>query len=512
MPALFFNGTIRTLGESGITSTILADDHGAIIAVGEAALHHPLSAAASRVDLNGGTALPGPVDSHVHLLWNAQNDLWVADLTGSRSIEEGLGRLAEHSTRRTDGWLIGHGFDHELFPTRAFPTKQDLDRVAPDRPCLISRVCYHAVVVNSKALELAGIESDTGLLTEDRMDPVYAVMPAPTREQWLEVCEHAVELAVRGGFTGAHVLIDTAEEARAFQELHRQGKLKIRVRLQIPYRLLSHLTNLGLSTGFGDEWLSIGGIKMFADGSMGARTAALTSGYTDDLDNVGELIHSPDDLTAMCREVHEAGCQMVIHAIGDEAMDVTMDAITSAAGSDTRVGRHRIEHASIVRPDQIQRLAESGIVCCIQPQFIVTDFWTVQRMGEDRKPWIYPFASMLKAGVAMSGGTDCPVEKLNALEAIGRGVTRDAPWRGEEISRGYVAEECLNVDQAWRLYTTGSAFCGFTEARRGTLEPGMDCDFIVLKRDPYAVDPKSLETMTPDLVVVGGRVQYRKPD
>jgi hypothetical protein len=407
---------------------------------------------------------------------------------------------------------MGHGFDHELFPTHAFPTKADLDSIAPDRPCLVSRVCYHAIVVNSKALELAGLESASGLLTEERMDPVYDCVPPPTRGQWLEICERAMELAVQGGFTGAHVLVDTADEIRALQSLHRQGRLKIRVRIQIPYRLLNNLEGLGLSTGFGDDWLSIGGVKMFSDGSMGARTAALTAGYSDDPGNTGELIHTPDELERMCRAVQQAGCQMVIHAIGDRAMDVTIDAITNAAGETTRSRRHRIEHASIVRPDQITRLAKTGIVCCIQPQFIVTDFWTVQRLGEERKGWIYPFASMLKAGIRMSGGTDCPVERLNAMEAIGRAVTRDAPWRGADISQGFVPDECLSVEQAWDLYTKGSAVSGFQEDCTGTLEPGMACDFIALDEDPFTGDPRRLETMSPALTVVGGVVQYRKAE
>lgn len=512
MHTLFHNGHFRTLGNSGIVTALLADPSGKIEAVGDAAITHPLAAEAKRVDLEGRTALPGPVDAHVHLLWNAQNDLWQADLTGSRSVGEVSDRLKAHAAKRPDGWLIGHGFDHELFPTHAFPTKEDLDAIAPDRPCLISRVCYHAVVVNSKALELAGIESDSGLLTEERMDPVYSVIPGPTRQQWTEICERAMDLAVQGGFTGAHALIDTPDEIRALQALHRQGRLKIRVRIQIPYRLLKHLDALGLSTGFGDDWLSIGGIKMFSDGSMGARTAALTTEYTDERGNTGELIHTPDELTEMCRQVQAAGCQMVIHAIGDRATDVTMDAITAAAGDTTRARRHRIEHASIVRPDQVKRLAETGIVCCIQPQFIVTDFWTVQRMGDARKGWIYPFASMLKAGVALSGGTDCPVERLNALEAIGRGVTRDAPWRGAEISQGYIADECLSVNQAWELYTKGSAYSGFHEDRVGTLEPGMACDFIALDQDPFTAEPETIETMLPALTVVGGIVQYRKAD
>lgn len=210
----------------------------------------------------------------------------------------------------------------------------------------------------------------------------------------------------------------------------------------------------------------------------------------------------------MCREVHEAGCQLAIHAIGDAAMDVTMDAITAAAGDQTRAARHRIEHASIVRPDQIRRLVETGILCCVQPQFTVTDFWTVRRLGERRKPWIYPFATMLKEGVILSGGTDCPVELLDPMQAIGRAVTRDAPWRGDGIGEGYLPDECLTVDQAWRLFTTGGAHSGFQEGWLGTLEPGMQADFVALDDDPYTADPRSIETMKPALTVVGGRVMH----
>ncbi|HEY3268057.1 MAG TPA: amidohydrolase [Armatimonadota bacterium] len=506
MATLFHNAHIRTLGPSGSVDCLLAEEGGHIVAVGEAARAHPLAAGAAAVDLGGRAVLPGPVDAHVHLLQYAENDLYQADLGGCRTLDELLERLSAHGKRRPEGWLLGAGFDHEMFPTHAMPTRADLDRAAPNRPAMVARLCYHVISANSEALRLTGIESESGILSEDRMDPVYAAIPKLTKAQTLEVARHAMALAAKAGFTGCHVLIASREEVEAFQTLRANGELSIRVRMQMPFALFHELTATGLRTTFGDEWLSIGGIKMFADGSMGARTAALTTDYTDDPGNCGELIHPPARLAEMVREVHDAGCQAVIHAIGDEAMDVAMDAITAAAGENTRAARHRIEHASIVRPDQVRRLADTGIVCCVQPQFTVTDFWTVQRLGEERKAWIYPFASMLKAGCILSGGTDCPVERLSPLEAIGRAVTRDAPWRGESISQGYLADERLSVEQAWRLYTTGSAYSGFDEASRGTLEPGMVCDFIALDADPFTADPKSIETMVPAMTVVGGRI------
>lgn len=504
MPTVFCNGRIRTLGPSGVVSTMLVDDAGTIVATGADVQSHPMAAVADRCDLGGRTVLPGPVDAHDHLLWLAHDDLRAANLVGCDSLDELLARLAAHRERRPDGWLTGYGFDHERFPDAAFPTRADLDRVSTTRPIVVSRVCGHAIAANSRALELAGVSSDTGILTEERMDPVYAAIPEPTVDEWVDIARHGIRLLAAGAFTGAHVLVNTPAEVAAFQRLRAQGELTVRIRLQIPYRLLKHLKAVGLMTGLGDEWLRIGSIKLFSDGSMGARTAALTTDYADEPGNRGELIHPRERLAAMVRDVHDSGCQVCVHAIGDDAMDATMDAIIAASGSGTRAARHRIEHASITRPDQIRRLAETGIVTCVQPQFTVTDFWTVSRLGEERKGWIYPFASMLREGVILAGGTDAPVERLSSLEAVGRAVTRDAPWRGEAISRGHVPGECLSVEQAWRVFAEGSAYAGFAEGRFGALEPSKACDFIALDGDPWTADPKSLETMEPAMVVTGG--------
>lgn len=508
MATLFLNGRIRTLGPTGVTDAMLVREDGTVEALGEAARSHPLAASAHRHDLGGRTALPGPVDAHVHLLWHAQADMQQADLFGAASVDDVLERLSAHAAKRAEGWVLGHGFDQERFPDHAFPTRHDLDRISTSRPIYISRMCGHAVVGNTRALEMAGIASETGVLMEDRADPLNRVIPEPDAAEWVEIAAHAMDLLARSGFTGCHLLLDTKEQVAAMQTLHRRGGLKGRVRLQVRYPLLPHLEGLGLSTGFGDDWLSLGCVKIFSDGAMGPSTAALTEDYTDGPGNRGEFIYPQETLERMCREVHEAGCQLAIHAIGDAAMDASMDAIVYAAGAETAAARHRIEHASIVRPDQVARLAETGILCCVQPQFIVSDFWTVQRLGEARKPWIYPFATMWKAGVHLSGGTDCPVERFDALEAIGRAVVRDAPWRGNGIGEGYLEDERLTPEQAWHLFTTGSAHAGFREDRWGTLEPGMQADFIALDEDPFTADPKSIETMTPALSAVAGRVMY----
>lgn len=508
MPVIYSNGRICTLGPSGVVTQILVDDTGSVTAVGSQVTGHPLAAVATRYDLQGRTVLPGPMDSHDHLLWHARQNLTEADLVGSSSIDELLERLAAHAVRRPDGWLRGHGFDHERFPDRAIPTKNDLDRVAPNRPALISRVCEHLVVANSKALELAGVSSDNGILTEERMDPVYTLVPEPGADEWEEIAEHAMQLALRGGFTGVHCIVSSKAEIKALTRLRRSGRLPIRVRIQLRSDLTEFAKSLGLTTGFGDEWLSIGSAKLFIDGSMGAHTAMMSEPYADDPNELGELLYTPERLNELAKSAHDSGFQLAIHAIGDKGIDVALDAIEFAAGADAGSARHRIEHASILRPDQIDRFVRTGIIASVQPQFMVTDFWTVRRVGENRKGWIYPFASMWKSGVKMAGGTDSPVERLSSLEAIGRAVTRDAPWRGPEMSEGYNESECLTVEQAWRLFTEGTAYAGFNETILGTLEPGMRCDFIGLDADPFTVDPRTIETMQPTLSVTGGVVRW----
>jgi len=466
-----------------------------IVAVGPSAERIAQEVGAVEVQLTGRTALPGMIDAHVHLGEFGLSLLRNADLSGSGSVEEITERLRQHANARGEvaaGWILGTRFDQELLAERRFPTRQELDDVAPGRPVVIVRVCFHAAVGNTAALKMAGIWSDSGLVTEDDAAKLLSAVPPPGRDE-LEAALLLAAAEFRAkGFTAAHCLASSAEELAALRRLSLAGRMPIRVRVNIPYDLLPRLSEMGLATGVGDTRFSIGAVKLFADGSLGARTAALTSPYADEPANAGMLLHSRSELEQMVRRIHEAECQAAIHAIGDLALDRALDALEAAQAARPRPdARHRIEHASVARPDQIERMARLGVAACVQPQFVASDFWTAQRLGPHRIGWAYPFRSMVRAGVRLGGGTDCPVERPDPWAAFAAAIDRVQ----------LAPEESLTLAEAIRLFTEGAAWLGFSEGVLGAITPGALADFVVLP--PHTTWPPSSWHIIPEAAFVG---------
>jgi predicted amidohydrolase YtcJ len=455
-----------------------------------------------RIDLAGRTVTPGFCDSHVHLLWYGRQLLREADLVGSGSIDEILARLSEVAARHGDGWIQGHGFDQDKLAERRFPTRADLDRVSAKRPILVSRVCGHAVVVNSAALALVGEseraagDAETGLYTENAAGPFYAAIPAPSEEEMEQAALAACRVALRTGITSVHTLLDTPDQMIAYARLRRRGAMPIRVTGMPPYSAVASLHAHGINTTFGDEWLNVGAAKLFSDGSLGAHTAWLSEPYADQPSTRGIRIHEPEDLKAKAADAQAKGFQLAIHAIGDQALRETLDAIEFALGpgGDNRIHRHRVEHASVAPPDCVERMARRGIVATLQPQFVTSDTWTADRLGPRRSAWAYPFRSMLRAGVPVTLSSDCPVERLDAFAAIAAAVGRHA-WSPEET---------LTAEEAIRAYCLGSAYAGFAEQRVGSLEPGKLADFVILSADPTTLTAQAIRNLKAEQVFVGG--------
>jgi len=500
------NGRFFTLSAAAPRVSALAISGGRIIAIGGdgevAAFRAPQT---EEIDLGGRVVIPGLTDSHIHLILYGVSALVWCDLAGSRSIDEIVRRLRAHAPSRSCEWILGRGFDQEILAERRFPTREDLDLVSRERPVLVSRLCGHACVANSRAIELAGPgrlpESgrESGLLTEDDMDPLWEKIPDPTPDQRIEAALFAAEQARAAGITAVHCLIGSMDDLTALRQLHADDRLLIRFYVQVPYSIFPSLAEEGLKTGDGDDMLRIGSVKMFADGSMGARTAALKQDYSDGPGNRGILLHSQQELTEMVRKVHRAGWQAAIHAIGDLAVGTAVNAIETvlAETEESNVSRrHRIEHASILSAELIAKMARLKIVAAVQPQFIITDFWTAERVGPERCRWAYPFRTMMQAGVPMALGSDCPVESLDAFQLIHRAVTRD------ERS----PQERLTVEETIQLYAVGGAHASFEEASRGTLEPGKLADMVVLDADIFGIPPSDILSCRPYLVLVSGRV------
>jgi predicted amidohydrolase YtcJ len=262
-----------------------------------------------------------------------------------------------------------------------------------------------------------------------------------------------------------------------------------------PYSAVEALHAHGINTTFGDEWLNVGAAKFFSDGSLGAQTAWLAEPYADKPSTRGIRIYNPDDLKRKCADAQAKGFQIAIHAIGDQALRETLDAIEFALGSESNAfHRHRVEHASIAPPDCIERMARRGIIATLQPQFVTSDTWTGQRLGPARTPWAYPFRTMLSAGVPVTLSSDCPVERLDAFAAIASAVGRHA-WSPDET---------ITAEQAIAAYCTGSAYAGHAERRVGSLEAGKLADFVVLSGDPTQLSAAEIAQLHAERVFIDG--------
>lgn len=506
MPAaqlILTGGNLITLDRTRPRASALAVRDGRLMVVGDDAAVRALAGPDTRhIDLAGRTVTPGFIDSHLHLLWYGLQLERQADLVGSASVDEVLSRLSARS-RRSEGWIQGHGFDQEKLTERAFPTRAQLDKVSASRPIIISRICGHAVVVNSAALALitpeqraAGDES-TGLYTEGDSAPFYAQIPQADESEMESAALAACAVALRSGITGVQTMLDSPAQMVPYARIRRRtGRLPIRITGMPPYRAVEQLHAHGVNTTFGDEWLRFGAAKLFSDGSLGAHTALLAEPYADKPNTTGIRIHDPADLSKKAADAQAKGFQLAIHAIGDQALRETIAAIRFALGdADNRTHRHRIEHASFCPPDCIEMLAEKKIVVTLQPQFVTSDTWTAARLGTERARWAYPFRTMIAAGIPVSLSSDCPVERLDASACLASAVGRHPLLANNEH---------LTVEQALYAYCLGSAHAAHAEDRVGSLEAGKFADFNIFAKDPTTLDSIALAELRPQQVFVGG--------
>jgi predicted amidohydrolase YtcJ len=494
-------GNLITLNTSNPRATAMAVRDGRIVAVGGDVEVLALAGPATRrIKLAGKTVTPGFCDSHIHMWWYGAQLLRQADLVGSGSIDEVLSRLSSIALK-TAGWIQGHGFDQGKLTERRFPTRADLDRVSRDRPIIISRICGHAVVVNSAALALVNDDErhagdpEMGLYTEGDSGPFYRRIPPLSEDEAERAVLGACDVALRTGITSVQTLLDSPDQMAAYARLRRKGKLPIRVVGMPPYDAVAALHAHGVNSTFGDDRLRFGAAKLFSDGSLGAQTAWLAEPYADKPDTRGIRIHDPQDLKAKARDAQQKGFQLAIHAIGDEALRETIDAIEFALdGADNAIHRHRVEHASVAPPDCVERMARLKIVATLQPQFVTSDTWTPDRLGPTRAAWAYPFKTLLRAGVPITLSSDCPVERLDAFACLASAVGRHA-WSPEET---------LTAEEAIRAYCLGSAYAGHMDDRLGSLEVGKLADFVVLSSDPTKLDAAGIARLSAEQVYVGG--------
>ena len=475
----------------------------------------------------GAVVLPGFVDGHCHLVWCAAAAVQL-DLRDVRSAEELARRVAERAARLPAGtWIEGYGWDQSRFDPPAWPGRALLDRAAPHHPVLLRRVCRHVAVANSAALAAAGVGrhtpdppggrfvrdpvtgEPTGLLQEAAIDRVAAARPEPGPEEQLEGLLDVIAAAHAAGITAVHSHdAHRPGDLRRVVDLYRAARERgrpLRVALDVSAEALADARAWG-PTGRGDDWLRMGSIKFFADGSLGGRTAALREPYSDgEGDERGVLRYPPGELARRVGEARQAGYQVAIHAIGDRAVDEALAALAGPGRGGP--GRDRIIHAQVLAPEHPARMAAAGVVAEIQPRFLASDLAFVEaRLGPERCRRAYAWRSLLEAGVPLSAGSDAPIEPLPPLDGIQAAVTRD-DLEGHPPG-GWHPEQRLTVGEALRAYTAGAAYAAFAEGRWGTLRPGACADAVVLAADPWRVPPAELRSIPVLHTFVGGLRVY----
>ncbi len=523
---LLTDGRIYTLDPAAPVVHTMALRDGRILAAGETAdqlLDHV--APSHVVSLAGRIVLPGLVDAHIHLEQYALS-LTRIDCQGL-DLHACLDAVAERAAQIPPvSWILGHGWDHNLWGR--YGTRADLDRAAPQHPVFLSAKSLHASWVNSLALEAAGIDGNTpdpddgriqrdaagtptGILLEGASRLVARHIPHPDHEALVQAIDHAQHRLLRMGLTGVHDF-DGPRCLRALQSLKARDALSIRVLANIPLARLQHALALGLQTGFGDEWLRLGNVKVFADGALGPRTAAMIDPYDDQPDNSGALLKSSAELFELAHEAARAGLAMAIHAIGDRANREVLNAFRRLRRLETQQDlpplRHRIEHVQLLHPEDMGALAELGIIASMQPIHATSDMPMAIPAWGKRTRFAYAWDSLLQHGTHIAFGSDAPVEDPNPFWGIHAAVTRRR-HDGSPSAGGWIPQQRLGLNAALYAYTQGPAYAAGLESISGRLQTGYLADLIVLEVDPFRVQPHSLWQIAPVGVMVGGLWRFR---
>ncbi len=485
----------------------------------------PPTEADETLNLRNRVILPGLTDAHIHLSKYALN-AGIVDCETS-TIGACLERLATRVQELPpDRWLLGHGWDQNRWGT--FGHRRQLDQISRMHPILVTAKSLHAAWANSRALELAGISEGTedpdngaiqqdadgvptGILFEEAIDLVRERIPSASIEQIASAIGEAQVRLWTLGITAVHDF-DGPRCFQALQLLEERGELGLRVTKNLPVGLLDHATAVGLRTGFGGDWIRIGNVKVFADGALGPRTAAMIAPYEGEPDNRGILMIDSEELLEIGIKAADAGLGMTVHAIGDHANHVVLDSYQSLrryeADHQLPRMRHRIEHLQLLHPVDLKRAGELGVVASMQPIHATSDMPAADRYWGSRAQYSYTWKSQLEAGATLAFGSDAPVEDPNPFWGLHAAVTRRRR-DGSPRPEGWIPDERISLTEALRAYTIGAAYAAYREDVIGQLKPGFFADLIILEEDPFRLDPEALASVRVSGTMVGGNWRYQ---
>lgn len=522
---LLHNATIHTVdADNPEASAMVFSDAGEIVAVGEEEALREAYPDAGSLDAGGHTVVPGLIDAHAHLMGLGQS-LTRADLQGTASKAGIVEILKRHAESLPPGaWLLGRGWDQNDWPEKAFPGRDVLDHEFPHRPVWLTRIDGHAGWANTAALQAAGIYREpppdpeggrilrdddgrpSGVLVDAAMGLVERAVPEATLEQRARALRLALEKTTSRGLTGIHEAGTTLTDTHLYQAAIDAGQFPVRVYAMAAGQgdLFERLCSAGAVMIEGkaqghrleyEDRLIIGAVKFYADGALGSRGAALLEPYGDDPDNRGLLQMQPADYQRAVTRAMECGLQVNTHAIGDRGNRMVLDAYEKAIeATGGGAGRHRVEHAQVVAPEDFERFAELDLIASMQPTHATSDMpWAGERVGPERIEGAYAWRRFLDAGVRLALGSDFPVERVDPLEGIYAAVTRqDAEG---EPKGGWYPDQRLTRAEALKGFTLDAAYAAFMEDRVGSLAPGKRADFVILSRDILEVPaPEILKT------------------
>ena len=525
---LLTNGKIWTGDAKRPFAQAVAIEGNRIVAVGTTA--EIVARPGDRViDLHGRLAVPGFIDNHTHFV-EGGFELSRVHLRNAATPHEFARRIGEYARKAGKGaWVLGGEWDHTIWNPVALPTRQLIDAATPDNPVFVSRLDGHMALANSVALKLAGVTRETqdppggtivrdergeptGVLKDAAQSFVERVIPSPSVEDRVKAGKAALAEAARLGVTSLCDMsagIAAFDDLRAYQRLEKSGALTSRIYLFVPVSDYARLSSASIERGFGSDVLRVGGLKGFADGSLGSSTAGFLEPFADDSANRGLMMESMAS-GAMKRNVVDAdskNMQVAIHAIGDRANDEVLKIFESIGNARER--RFRIEHAQHLNPDLIKRFAADRVIASMQPYHAIDDGrWAEAKIGHERSRWTYAFRSLIDDGAVLTFGSDWTVAPLDPILGIYAAVTRRTI--DGKNPNGWIPEQKITVEEALRCYTTNNAYAMFRENDIGRIAPGMLADIAVLSDDLFSIAPEKIEAVKVEMTIFDGRVVFSK--
>lgn len=523
MQKIFFNGPIITMDIKKPVVESVGIDGEKIISVGTLDnVKKDLRNEYKLIDLKGNTLLPGFIDSHMHPI-SFMFLLLNLDLSTLKSLKELQELLKEASTKKQKGdFIFGLKLKEEEFNIPSLPTRWDLDEVCPDNPVFIVRYDGHIGVANSKTLELIKINSNTiapeggeirrndkgeltGIISESALDMVFSKLERyliPKPEVMQEIAEKAFKILAEKGITSIHGQLDGGRIAiyKSIQNKILQNWYAF-VSIDKPKRLV-RLKKPPFDGGKKDSKFKVGTLKLFLDGTFGAKTACMWEPFSDAPDSCGFCVVDEEEIYEKMKVAHNNGFQIAIHVIGDKGNRICVDLYKKLLTEFPRENhRHRIEHASMLTKDVLKDMKDYSLIASCQPPFINSEYiWLEKRIGKERCKYTYPMKSIIDSGVILASGSDCPVEDPDPILGLHALVTRN----------GFVPEECITIEEALKTYTINGAYAAFEENVKGSIEIGKLADFVILDKNPIEVKEDEIRNVQVLETIIRGKTVYKK--